>query len=101
MKQIVDQFKWIYLERKDKQKQAVSLFIAQTSNLWHATSNNKLNDYTNSISTINVDESQYLEKIHGLYKYLVDQEKYLVSFFDEFSISPLYITYEDFAESYC
>ena len=99
LKQISNQFKWIYLERQDKQKQAVSLFIAQTSNLWHATSKNKYNDYTSSIDTLDINESKYLEKIHGLYKYLVEQEKYIVSFFDRYSLSPLSIKYEDFAES--
>ena len=95
--QISHQFKWIYLIRKDKQKQAVSLFIAKNTDLWHATSDDRYNDYMGILNNITLEKPNYLEKIHNLYNYLLDQEKYIVSFFNELSISPFSVIYEEFA----
>lgn len=97
--QIVNEFKWIYLVRRNKQKQAVSLFLAKESNVWHAHFPDKYQEYMNFIATLNFKESDILKGVYQRYNYLLKQENYLELFFDKFKVCPLVIEYEDFADS--
>jgi LPS sulfotransferase NodH len=85
--------KFIYLIRKDKIAQAVSIFLAQTTNTWHISSESEINSYSDRLQQISI-ENHHLEKIHQHYLFLVKQEEYLEKIWETYKISPLIIEYE-------
>ena len=85
---------FIYLIRKDKVAQAVSLFMAQTSGLWRVTETSRLSSYQQKLNLDNFGDRQ-LETIHQLHQRLIAEETYLEQMFEQKGISPLIIYYED------
>ncbi len=86
-------FKYIYLTRRDLYAQAVSLYKATSSKVFH--SNIQHNEET--IRKFEALEYDYA-KIKYWYDHLVRQEKGWQQYFYENRIFPLYITYEDIDE---
>ena len=86
--------KYIYLIRKDKVAQAVSLFLAQKSGTWRVVEEKKLMTYEKQISE-NVITDSDIETVHSLYNRLTNEEKYLEQILEQNNISPLIITYEN------
>ena len=91
-----DNFKFIYLIRRDKIAQAVSAFIATKTNMWHIYSEEQSKKYQSKLKTINIQDSD-LERVHNTYHNCLRQELFLDHFFERYNISPLIIEYEEFA----
>lgn len=85
--------RFIYLVRKDKIAQAVSIFLAQTTNTWHISSDADINTYSDRLQQISI-ETHHLEKIHQNYLFLVKQEEYLEQIWEKYKISPFIVEYE-------
>ncbi|MDY7006345.1 MAG: Stf0 family sulfotransferase [Cyanobacteriota bacterium] len=95
--QIIDEFKFIYLIRRDKIAQAVSSFLGEKTNMWHIYSGEQSKNYQSKLEKINIEDTD-LEEIHNKYQYLLNQESFLKDFFHEHQISPLIVDYEKFIE---
>lgn len=85
---------FIYLVRKDKVAQAVSLFMAQKSGVWKINKAEKLSDYQNRISSRSITKDD-LEQVHTLHDRLLKEEQHLEQLCDRNNINPLVIYYED------
>lgn len=90
--------KYIYLIRRDKIAQAVSVVVAQTTNIWHIDNPNRQLDYQTKLQTIDINE-HLLEKVHKNYLSLEQGEVYLNQLFEKYRISPLRIEYEQLLEN--
>lgn len=95
--QIINDFKFIYLIRRNKIAQAVSFFLGQKTNMWHIYSGEQSQQYRSKLKKINVEDAD-LEKVHNIYQDLLNQESMLEKFFHERQISPLIVEYEKFIE---
>lgn len=84
----------IYLLRRNKVRQAVSLLIAKKTAVWHL---NKEKNITSSRQDEAIDESP--EKIANSIKWFNGQEKELEDFFSKAGIVPHTYFYEDFADN--
>lgn len=83
-------FKYIYLIRRDLNAQAVSLYRATASNVFH-TNIKHSEEAINKLNTLEYDFNE-IKKWH---KHIVDQEQGWQKFFYENDIVPLCIFYED------
>ncbi|MFZ2727241.1 MAG: Stf0 family sulfotransferase [Methylococcaceae bacterium] len=83
-------FKYIYLIRRDLNAQAVSLYRATASNVFHT----NIKHSEEAINKLNALEYDFNE-IKKWHKHIVDQEQGWQKFFYENSIVPLCIFYED------
>jgi LPS sulfotransferase NodH len=90
--------KYIYLVRRDKIAQAVSIIIAQKTNVWHIDHQNQQFNYQAKLQTINIDEN-LLNRVHHVYKSLQRGEISLTKLFENYRISPLLIEYEELLEN--
>jgi LPS sulfotransferase NodH len=90
--------KYIYLVRRDKIAQAVSVVVAQITNVWHIDNSNRHLDYQTKLQTIDIDE-HLLQKVHRNYRSLEQGEVYLNQLFKRYQISPLRIEYEQLLEN--
>ncbi|MGH2413179.1 MAG: Stf0 family sulfotransferase [Microcystaceae cyanobacterium] len=95
--QILKQFKLIYLTRRDKIAQAVSLFLAQKTKIWHIYSSQQNKKYQSQLKQVNIEDSD-LEILHSIYQRILNQEHFLESFFERCQLVPLIIEYEKFIE---
>ena len=89
--------KYIYLIRKDKVAQAVSIFLAHKTDVWHVSSSQQKGEYESMLEKIEISESD-LNAVHQWYSFLEKQELYLERFFHENNLSPLVIEYEKVVE---
>jgi LPS sulfotransferase NodH len=83
-------FKYIYLTRHDLFAQAVSLFKATETSVFHT----NIQHSDEAIARLRSLEYDY-EKIKGWYAHIVRQEKGWQNYFNENCISPLCLTYEE------
>ena len=90
--------KIIYLQRRDKVAQAISLYLAKATGIWHIFNDETREQYNLKISQIQAEQCQ-IEKVKSLYDFLVRQEKFIESFIQEHDITPLRIGYEDLVKS--
>lgn len=90
--------KYIYLIREDKVAQAVSIAIAQKTQIWHISNQEQQEEYEQKIKEINPDDID-LEQIKKQYDFLLEQEKYLEDFFQANQIEPLRIKYEELVKN--
>ena len=88
---------FIYLVRKDKVAQAVSLFLARKSGVWHISEAQKLSNYQDKFDGEFVSDED-LNEVHLLYKRLLDEEKFLEKFCEQKNIQPLTVFYEDIVQ---
>ena len=91
--------KFILLIRKDKVAQAVSLVIAQKTNIWHIrnninSSNSSYQDYNSQLKNIAIDDSLMAE-IDQKQKFINHQEKQLQKMLENHQKNFLTIYYED------
>jgi LPS sulfotransferase NodH len=95
---IIKQFKFIYLIRRDKLAQATSVLVASRTQTWHVKSNQAYKAYQSKLAnldTIEIKDSD-IDKLHERYQMLLKQEHYWENFFEQNKISPLVIEYEQF-----
>ncbi len=90
--------KIIYLQRRDKVAQAISLYLAKTTGIWHIFNDEIREQYNFKISQIHADQCQ-VEEIKSLYDFLVRQENFIESFLQDHNIVPLRIDYENLVKS--
>jgi len=89
--------KYIYLVRQDKVAQAVSIVLAQKTNVWHISTHEKHQNYETQLEEIEIKES-LLEEVHKQYRFIQQQEEYLAKLFETYQISPLIVEYEQLVE---
>ncbi|MBR8828226.1 MAG: hypothetical protein DSM107014_10070 [Gomphosphaeria aponina SAG 52.96 = DSM 107014] len=90
--------KFVYLIRKDKVAQAVSIFVAEKTNIWDVKKfdtarQDKYKEKIKELEKRQIGE-QDLARVHHLYQDLLNQEKYLENFLAENKMSPMVIEYE-------
>ena len=94
--QSIDQF--ILLVRKDKVAQAVSLVLAQKTNVWHLRNNAKNStNYQLKLENIKID-GVLLDEVAQKYDFIKKQEARLKQVLADNQIEPLVIIYEDILE---
>ena len=89
---------FIYLVRQDKIAQAVSLFMAQRSGVWHINESQKLSKYQDKIDNDFISDAD-LEKVDHLYHRLLKEEEYLQRLCDQKNISPMIVVYEELEQN--
>ncbi len=90
--QSVDKF--ILLVRKDKVAQAVSLEIAQQTEVWHLHNNGEKTDYQSKLENIEINDA-LLDDVEQKYNFINKQEARLKKLLANNHIEPLTIVYED------
>ena len=86
----LNHFKYVYLYRRDVAQQAVSLYKATETNLFH-TNKEHSSDTLEKVKNVNYD----FEKINEWKKHIEVQELGWRNFFQENKIYPLMISYEE------
>lgn len=89
--------KYIYLVRRDKVAQAVSIVLAQKTNVWHISNQEKHQNYETQLEQIEIKET-LLEEVHKQYLFIHQQEEYLTKLFKIYQISPFIVEYEQLVE---
>ena len=90
--------KFILLIRRDKLAQAVSLELAQRTEIWHLHTNKKDNNYQSKLADIKID-SVLLDEVGQKYDFIHQQEARLKKILANNKIEPLEIFYEDLLEN--
>jgi trehalose 2-sulfotransferase len=92
--------KFILLIRKDKLAQAISLVLAQQTNVWHIDTNNNTKNlnYQSKLNNIVIDDI-FLENVEKKYVFINQQEKQLKQILATYKIEPLEIFYEDIVDN--
>jgi trehalose 2-sulfotransferase len=85
---ILPDHRWIFMQRKDVVSQAISLYIAQETGVWHL----KGDEINSAAGAIEYDFYSILSKLQTLLANNVNWEL----FFQKNALRPLIITYEDF-----
>ena len=90
----VPNVKWIWLRRRDKISQSISLYRSQQSGIWHI---HKTDDEeTKVISKTDIDIPVEFMSVAALLYYLVDTT--WENFFSRYNIKPYIVFYEDFID---
>ena len=90
--------KYIYLVRKDEVAQAISILLAQKTQVWHINNQNKLLNYQDQLESITIDDELLEEVNHKLF-FIRQQQKYIDKVLNKYQISPLVIEYEQLVEN--
>ncbi|PSB12555.1 hypothetical protein C7B62_01680 [Pleurocapsa sp. CCALA 161] len=90
--QSIDQF--ILLIRKDKLAQAISLVLAQKTEVWHLHSDAKKNSYQSQLESIKIDDN-LLNDVEQKVLFIEQQEDRLKKTLANYQIEPLIVIYED------
>jgi trehalose 2-sulfotransferase len=90
--QSIEQF--ILLIRKDKVAQAVSLVLAQKTEVWHLHSDDKKNSYQAQLDSLKIDRS-LLNDVEQKVLFIEQQEARLKKTLANHQIQPLVVVYED------
>ena len=94
--QSVDKF--ILLVRKDKVAQAVSLLIAQKTEIWHLHNNGENTDYQSKLENIEISDA-LLDDVEQKYDFINKQEARLKKLLANNQIEPLTVVYEDILDN--
>ena len=89
--------KFILLVRQDKLAQAVSLEVAQKTEIWHLRGDATSIDYRSKLQKIEIDNS-LLNNIEQKYDFINRQEARLRKILSDNQIEPLEVVYEDILE---
>ena len=89
--------KFILLIRKDKLAQAVSLVLAQKTEIWHLHTNKKDPTYQSKLADIKIDRA-LLDDVEQKYDFIHRQETRLKRMLAKHQQKPLEIFYEDILE---
>ena len=87
--------KWVWLVRRDKFAQAISLIRAKRTRIWHIT-NRRISKSLIEKNDIEVDIAD--KDIYHLTSYLFFYDQQWESFFDAHGITPYKLHYEDFVD---
>jgi trehalose 2-sulfotransferase len=92
--------KFILLIRKDKVAQAVSLVLAQQTDVWHIYNNHnsKNINYQSKLKNIVINDA-LLENVEQKYVFINQQEEHLKRILATYEIEPLEVFYEDIVEN--
>ena len=90
--------KYIILVRRDKIAQAVSLVLAQKTEVWHIQKNTNYQAYQSALNNIKVSDDLLLE-VKQKHKFIINQENRLRNILNVNQIEPLEIIYEDIVEN--
>lgn len=95
--------KYILLVRKDKAAQAVSLVLAQKTEIWHLHRNLSQNNpnyqaYQSKLDDIEVNDA-LLSEVEKKFKFIQNQEARLKKILSVNQIEPLVLVYEDIVEA--
>ncbi|MBR8827144.1 MAG: sulfotransferase [Gomphosphaeria aponina SAG 52.96 = DSM 107014] len=85
--------KFVYLVRRDKVAQAVSVVMAKKTNVWHIFNQETEQEYQARLNDLDVEEND-LEEVRKYYENILEQEAYLENLFQVYNISPLIVEYE-------
>ncbi|MGF1494313.1 MAG: Stf0 family sulfotransferase [Microcoleaceae cyanobacterium] len=86
--------KVIYLQRRDKVAQSVSLFLAKKTGIWHIFNDEMQELYNTRVDQIELEECQP-EAVKSFYDSLTRQEEFIEAFLQRSGVLPLKIYYED------
>ena len=89
--------KFILLVRQDKLAQAVSLEVAQQTEIWHLRDDVTRIDYRSKLENIEIDNS-LLNNVEQKYDFINRQEARLRKILSDNQIEPLEVVYEDILE---
>ena len=94
--------KFILLVRKDTVARAVSLVVAQQTEVWHLHKNGngkeKDSDYQSKLENIIIDDA-LLDNVEQKYNFIVRQETRLKELLANNKVEPLIVVYEDILEN--
>ncbi|HHP7230440.1 MAG TPA: Stf0 family sulfotransferase [Xenococcaceae cyanobacterium] len=90
--------KYIYLVRKDEVAQAVSILLAQKTEVWHINNRNKLLNYQEQLESITITD-ELIEEVNQKLHFIRQQQKYIDKILKIYQISPLIIEYENLVEN--
>ena len=90
--------KFILLIRRDKLAQAVSLVLAQRTEIWHLHTNKKDTSYESKLANIEIDRA-LLDDVEQKYNFIYQQEARLKKILTNNQVEPLEILYEDLQEN--
>lgn len=90
--QAIDRF--ILLIRKDKLAQAISLVLAQKTEVWHIHHNDKKASYQSILNEIEINE-ELLNDVEQKVIFIKQQEARLKKVLDNYNQEPLLVVYED------
>lgn len=89
--------KFVLLIRQDKLAQAVSLELAQKTEIWHLNGNSKNTEYQSKLAEVEIDDS-LLDNVEQKYNFICEQEAHLKKVLANNKIEPLEVLYEDILE---
>lgn len=90
--------KFILLVRKDKVAQAVSLVVAQKTEVWHLRNNGKNTNYQSKLENIKINDP-LLDNVEQKYDFIHKQEARLKKVLFNNQIEPLVVVYEDILDN--
>jgi trehalose 2-sulfotransferase len=85
---------FIRLKRRDVAAQAVSIYLARRTNVWHLHSPEERESYTRSIEQEFDAGDVDFEEIQVYYQSMLDQESWIDRLLDELGASPLVVDYD-------
>lgn len=90
--------KYIFLVRRDKVAQAVSIVLAQRTEVWHIRDNIKDITYQSKLQTVDIDEA-LLKDVEQKYEFIKRQEARIHQILENYQIKPLQVEYEDIVDN--
>ncbi len=90
--------KYIFLVRRDKIAQAVSIVLAQRTEVWHIRDSVKDATYQSKLQTVDIDEA-LLEDVEQKYEFIKRQEARMHQLLENYQIKPLQVEYEEIVEN--
>ncbi|MGB5713176.1 MAG: Stf0 family sulfotransferase [Waterburya sp.] len=90
--------KFILLVRKDKVAQAVSLVVAQKTEVWHLRNNGNNTNYQSKLENIKINNA-LLDNVEQKYNFINKQEARLKKVLANNQIEPLTVVYEDILDN--
>ncbi len=89
--------KYIYLLRKDKLAQAISILLAEKTEVWHIDNQNIMLNYQDELESIVIDD-ELLDEVNQKLYFIGQQQEYIDKVLKTYQISPLVIEYENLVE---
>lgn len=94
MMELLAGLEFIRLKRHDIAAQAVSIYLARRTNVWHLHSPEERESYTRSIEQGFDARDVDFEEIQVYYQSMLDQESWIDRLLDELGVSPLVVDYD-------
>lgn len=95
MKELLAGLHFIRLKRHDTAAQAVSIYLARHTNVWHLHSPEERESYTRSIEQGFDAGDVDFEEIRVYYQSMLEQESWIDRLLDELGVSPLLVDYDE------